>query len=102
METLLASRFKCSRADSNAWPAGIDNITDLEEFTEEFLDDIENRVRTDGFKAFVDFDSKAVREAYFGMNLGSYKEFTFRPLDRTKLLRLGNAAKLRSSQKLQK
>lgn len=52
--------------------AGVKSLSDLEEISEEFLDDIQKQVRVDGFQSEVDFSSLSARPnrlKYFGVDL---------------------------------
>lgn len=72
---------------------GVYSISDLTEINEEFLVSIETSVRQGAFDAQVDFKSKQNRIKYFGSDYAQLAEFSFRPLDRKKLLRLPELAR---------
>lgn len=75
--------------------AGIFCMADLLELDEELIDDIEHQVREGGFESQVNLGSRQAKMKYFGVDSINLESFTFRPLDRKKLLKLPTAAKLK-------
>lgn len=71
--------------------AGASYLEDLLCINEDFLEAIEQQIRQDGFKAQVDFSSKQNRLKYFGIDMFDVSSFSFRLMDRAKLLRLPTA-----------
>lgn len=83
--------------------AGVCSMADLVDLTEKDLVDIEQMVRKGGFKDQVNFKSSRMRVQYFGANLISTKDFSFRLFERKKLLKLPAAARLKvETRKLKK
>lgn len=76
--------------------AGVKCLADLEEIDDAFLDDVQNQVRVDGFRSEVDFSlpgSRQNRLNYFGVDLINREQFSFRLLERKKLLKSPEALK---------
>lgn len=75
--------------------AGVFCVVDILEVDEELIDDIEHQVREGGFKSQVNLESRQAKMKYFGVDSINLENFTLRPLDRKKLLKLPAAAKLK-------
>lgn len=72
---------------------GVSCIADIAELCEDDLNDFEQLVRQDLLKNQVDLTTPKSRIKYFGIDLLDIAEFSFRPFDRKKLLKLPLAAK---------
>lgn len=73
--------------------AGVVGVSDLIDIDEDFLQSIEQQVRIGAFQFQVDFTSKQNRMEYFGIDYAQLDQFSFRLMDRTKLLKVSEAAK---------
>lgn len=71
---------------------GVAFLEDLRSFDDNDIESIERNVRQGEFSNQVDFDSKQNRIKYLGFDLANWKDFTFRPIDKKKLSKLGDAA----------
>lgn len=71
---------------------GVAFLDDLTSFDDSDIENIERNVRQGEFSNQVDFDSKQNRIKYLGFDLANWKDFTFRPIDKKKLSKIGAAA----------
>lgn len=72
--------------------AGVTGLADFEEINEEFVSEIEEQVRKSGFKSIVDLTSRQKQILYLGIEVVDIGQFSFRLLDRKKLLALSGLA----------
>lgn len=73
--------------------SGFYNVLDLTELTAKFVKEIEEMVRQRQFDNQVDFRLRENRMRYLGFDYTHLESFSFRLLDRMKLLRLSGLAK---------
>lgn len=73
--------------------AGVFTVEDLLEVDGDFLLSIEEDVRNSRYNDQVDLDSKKNRIRYFGTEMSNLEVFSFRPLERKKLMKLAELAK---------
>lgn len=73
--------------------AGVTCVADIVDINEEFLREVEQQVRTGSFQFQVDLTSKENRLKYFGVDYSQLDQFSFRLMERTKLLKLSEAAR---------
>lgn len=72
---------------------GFSCLVDLESIDANTIQDIEQHVREGLFQSLVDFASKQTREKYLGFNVLNVTCYSIKPMDKKKLLSVGNDAR---------
>lgn len=79
--------------------AGVNSIADLVEVDEDFVKEIEKQVREGGFSSQADFSSRPDQLKYLGGEYKNTESYTFRLMDRKKLLAVSESAKQKLTRK---